>query len=109
MLIHLVDGTQEDPVKAYRVIRKELKKYAEDLAERPEIVAINKIDAMDDETKKALRTKLKRACGHTPHLISGVSGEGVRELLFAALATIQGNAVPTEEAPVAAPYSPWEN
>ncbi len=111
VLIHLVDGTQDDPVKAYRVIRKELKKYAEDLAERPEIVAINKIDAMDDEAKKTLRTKLKRACGKTPHLISGVTGEGVRDLLFAALNTIQGNAPgdDEDETPATAAYSPWDN
>jgi len=113
VLIHLVDGTQEDAVKAYRVIRKELKKYAEDLAERPEILAINKIDAMDAEAKKTLRTKLKRASGKTPYLISGVTGDGVRELLFAALNIIQGNPVPGEDnddtpAP-AVSYSPWEN
>jgi GTP-binding protein len=110
VLIHLVDGTQDDPVKAYRVIRRELKKYAEALAERPEIVAINKIDAMDDAAKKTLCTKLKRASGQTPHLISGVTGEGVRELLFAALATIQGHAPGDEDdAPAHAAYSPWDN
>ena len=115
VLIHLVDGTQEDPVKAYRVIRKELKKYAEDLAQRPELVAINKVDAMDAEARKTLRTKLKRACGQTPHLISGVTGEGVRDMLFAAFNIIQGNAPVTgteddHDAPaVPAAYSPWDN
>ncbi len=113
VLIHLVDGTQEDAVKAYRVIRKELKTYAEDLAERPEILAINKIDAMDAEAKKTLRAKLKRASGKTPYLISAVTGEGVRELLFAAFNIIQGNPVPGEEdddsPATAAAYSPWEN
>ncbi len=115
VLIHLVDGTQEDPVKAYRVIRKELKKYAEDLAQRPELVAINKIDAMDEAARKALRTKLKRACGQTPFMISGVTGEGVRDMLFAALATIQGRAIAPEgddadDAPAApTAYSPWDN
>ncbi len=114
VLIHLVDGTQEDAVKSYRVIRKELKKYAEDLAERPEIVAINKIDAMDEAARKALRTKLKRACGQTPFMISGVTGEGVRELLFAALATIQGRPIEPEgddedQTPAPSAYSPWDN
>jgi len=111
VLIHLVDGTQDDPVKAYRVIRKELKKYAEDLAKRPEIVAINKIDAMDSEAKKTLRAKLKRASGQAPHLISGVTGEGVRDLLFAAFATIQGKVQDREDGdtPKASTYSPWDN
>jgi GTP-binding protein len=115
VLIHLVDGTQDDPLKAYRVIRKELKKYAEDLAERPEILAINKVDAMDAEARKTLRTKLKRASGRTPYLISGVTGEGVRELLFAALEIIQGRVVPDvdiegeDDTPAPVAYSPWDN
>ena len=116
VLIHLVDGTQEDPVKAYKVIRRELAAYGDDLAQRPELVAINKVDAIDADTRKKLTQKLKRACGQKPYLISGVSGEGVRELLFAALETIQGRAPQPEEEAVdvatpAAPaaYSPWDN
>jgi GTPase len=85
VLIHLVDGTQDDAVTAYKVIRKELKKYDPALAEKPELVVINKIDAMDAAQRKVLITKLKRASKQTPHLISGVTGEGVRELLFVAL------------------------
>ncbi|ESQ92719.1 GTPase CgtA [Asticcacaulis sp. AC460] len=113
VLIHLVDGTQDDPVKAYKVIRRELAAYAEELAERPELVVINKIDAIDADTRKKLSQKLKRASGQTPYQMSGVTGEGVRELLFAALATIQGTAPKRDEedddTPVAAPYSPWDN
>ncbi|EGF92277.1 obg family GTPase CgtA [Asticcacaulis biprosthecium C19] len=115
VLIHLVDGTQDDPVKAYKVIRRELAAYAEDLALRPEIVAINKVDAMDADARKKLAQKLKRASGQAPHLISGVTGEGVRELLFAALAIIQGRAPQREDkdddsgAAAPAAYSPWDN
>ncbi len=111
VLIHLIDGTQDDAVKSYKVIRNELKAYAEDLADRPEIVAINKIDAMDAERRKSLKAKIKRACGQTPYMISGVSGEGVRELLFAALETIQGKAPAAIEAAEEAPaaYTPWDN
>ncbi|ESQ77298.1 GTPase ObgE [Asticcacaulis sp. AC402] len=115
VLIHLVDGTQDDPVKAYKVIRRELEAYAEDLALRPELLAINKVDAMDADARKKLKQKLKRASGQTPYLISGVSGEGVRELLFAALDTIQGR-IPLGEdrnddndAPAPAAYSPWDS
>ncbi|MBW8879854.1 MAG: GTPase ObgE [Asticcacaulis sp.] len=115
VLIHLVDGTGEDPVKAYKVIRRELEAYAEDLATRPEIVAINKVDALDSDARKKLAQKIKRAAGQAPYLISGVTGEGVRELLFAALDTIQGRApksgdpAEVEEAPASQPYSPWDN
>ncbi len=113
VLIHLIDGTGEDPVKAYKVIRNELAAYAEDLAERPELVAINKIDAMDTDTRKKLITKIKKASGQTPFLISGVTGEGVRDMLFAALATIQGRPIDTEASdetpPQKAAFNPWDN
>ncbi len=109
VLIHLVDGTQEDPVGAYKIIRGELKAYAEDLAEKPEIVAINKIDAMDKDTVKKLLTKLKKASGQTPLLISGVTGEGVRAMLFKALETIQGKAVDEDASPAPTAYDPWNN
>jgi GTP-binding protein len=109
VLIHLIDGTQDDPVGAYKIIRGELQAYAEDLAEKPEIVAINKIDAMAPDAVKKLVTKLKKASGQTPLLISGVTGEGVRAMLFKALETIQGKAVSEDEAPVSTAYDPWNN
>ncbi|MDC7676941.1 GTPase ObgE [Asticcacaulis machinosus] len=112
VLIHLVDGTQEDPVTAYKVIRKELKKYDPDLALRPEILAINKVDAMDADARKELTKALKKAAKKTPYLISGVTGEGVRELLFVAFGIISGQSTVAEDSddtPEAAPYSPWDN
>ncbi|GGZ22829.1 MULTISPECIES: GTPase ObgE [Asticcacaulis] len=112
VLIHLVDGTQEDPIGAYKIIRKELKKYDPDLALRPEILAINKVDAMDADARKELAKALKKAAKKTPHLISGVTGEGVRELLFVAFGIISGKSTVTEDSddtPEAAPYTPWDN
>ena len=46
VLLHLIDVTGEDPVGAYRVIRKELKAYSPELAEKPEVIAFNKIDLL---------------------------------------------------------------
>ncbi|WAC47464.1 GTPase ObgE [Asticcacaulis sp. SL142] len=112
VLIHLVDGTQEDPIGAYKIIRKELKKYDPELAERPEILAINKVDAMDADARKELAKALKKAAKKTPYLISGVTGEGVRELLFVAFGIISGKSTVTEDSddtPEAAPYTPWDN
>jgi GTP-binding protein len=110
VLIHLIDGTQDDPVKAYKIIRKELNTYDEILGSKTELVVINKVDSLDADARKKLVTKIKKVSGQTPYLISGVTGEGVRELLFAAFATIRGEAVesakPTYEAPAA--YSPWD-
>src|SRR5690349_20191365 len=55
VLLHLVDGTQEDVADAYRLVRKEIKAYGHGLATKPEIVALNKIDALD---AAAIKTKL---------------------------------------------------
>ena len=80
-LVHLVDGTQEDVAGAYRTVRAELEAYGEGLADKPEVLALNKIDALDKDTRKARAAELKKAAGVKPLLISGVSGEGVTELL----------------------------
>lgn len=81
VLIHLIDATQDDVVEAYRTIRTELAAYDGDLASKPEILALNKVDALDEETRAAKAKALKRAAKVTPRLISGVSGEGVAPLL----------------------------
>ncbi len=89
VLIHLVDGAQEDVAGAWRTVREELKAYGEGLADKPEILALNKIDALDAETRQARATALAKASGKTPMLVSGVSGEGVSAVLRAALAQVR--------------------
>ncbi|ESQ93422.1 GTPase ObgE [Asticcacaulis benevestitus] len=110
VLIHLIDGTQDDPVGSYKVIRKELNAYDEILGSKTELVAINKCDALDKDARKKLAAKIKKVSGQNPFLISGVTGEGVRDLLFAALETITGEkleeAHPTPDVP--APYNPMD-
>jgi GTP-binding protein len=81
VLLHLVDATGEDPVGAYKIVRKELKKYGADLIEKPEVIGLNKIDAMDPKEVKKLATKLKRASKADVLLLSGASGEGIPEVL----------------------------
>jgi GTP-binding protein len=110
VLIHLIDGTQDDPVKAYKIIRKELKAYDDILGSKTELVALNKIDSLDADARKKLAARIKKVSGQTPFLISGVTGEGVRDLLFAALETITGEKA-EEDKPADAPgaYSPWDN
>lgn len=89
VLIHLVDGTQEDVGQAWRIIRTELEAYGEGLEDKPEILALNKVDALDDETRAAKVAELAQAAGVEPRLVSGVSGEGVRELLREAFALVR--------------------
>ncbi len=81
VLLHLVDGTQEDVAEAYRVIRAELDAYGGGLSEKPEIVALNKIDAMTPEEIETKAAALAETSGQTPLRISGVSQQGVREAI----------------------------
>ncbi|WP_122466596.1 GTPase ObgE [Brevundimonas lutea] len=88
-LIHLIDGTQDDVVAAWRTIRNELEAYGEGLGEKAEILALNKIDALTDEARADKAAELEAAAGRKPYLVSGVSGEGVKELLRAAWAEVR--------------------
>ncbi len=81
VLIHLVDATQDDPAAAWKTIRKEIEAYGEGLAERPEFTALNKIDALTPEQRAEIAAAFEAETGVRPRLVSGVSGEGVRELL----------------------------
>jgi len=83
VLLHLIDGTQDDVAGAYRTVRSELEAYGGGLEDKTEIVALNKIDALDADTIEERRAELAEACGKEVHLISGVAGMGVRELTFA--------------------------
>lgn len=103
VLLHLVDGTQEDVAEAYRVIRAELAAYDENLAAKPEIVALNKIDALDAETLEERAMDLSVAAGQKVRLISAATGAGVRPLLAELL-----RAVRTEQETAAAAAKPAE-
>lgn len=81
VLIHLIDATQDDPAGAWKTIRGELEAYGEDLARRPEIVALNKVDALDADLRHMIAADFEEKTGVKPRLISGVSGEGITELL----------------------------
>jgi GTP-binding protein len=83
VLLHLVDGTQPDPAAAYATIRAELEGYGGGLAEKPEIVALNKTDAMTPQARAARLKALSRAAGRPAVLVSGATGEGVPEILRA--------------------------
>lgn len=81
VLLHLIDATQESATRAYRTVRAELEAYGGGLAEKAELVALNKCDALDGATVARKRAALSRAIGKPVAVISGVSGAGVVELL----------------------------
>jgi len=80
-LLHLVDGTEEDVAEAYKTVRRELKAYGGGLVRKKEIVALNKVDALDPETRAEKLAALTKASRKKPLLLSGVSGEGRTEAL----------------------------
>jgi GTPase len=106
VLLHLVDATCEHAGKAYKTVRGELEAYAGTLAEKVEIVALNKIDAVSAEDLKKQRERLKRAAKKTPLLLSGITGKGVPEALYA-LVEVIGEAPVSDKAKGAAETDPW--
>jgi GTP-binding protein len=94
VLIHLVDATSEDVAADWRTVRGELAAYGAGLAQKPELLALSKIDALDAETRKAKAAELAAAVSAPPRLVSAVSGEGVTALLRAAFAVVSGERAP---------------
>ena len=85
VLLHLVDGTYEDAGEAYKTVRAELKAYSEELAAKPEIVALSKADAMTPERIEEQVKSLKKAAKRTPLVLSAHARQGVPEALRALL------------------------
>jgi GTPase len=88
VLLHMIDATGDDPVAAYKTVRAELKAYSKELAKKPEVIAFNKIDALDKKTldKKvsAFAAKVKK----TPITISAAANQNVTAVLRELMKTI---------------------
>ncbi len=109
VLLHLVDATQDDPGGAYRIIREELAAYDEALAEKPEIVALNKIDALSEDEIAEKSALLAKACGSRPLHVSGATGKGVPQVTAALFKVIQidrGEVEAEEPAPTEKGWTP---
>lgn len=94
LLLHVVDGTEIDPIKNFNIINEELKKYSETLSKVHQIVAINKIDSIDEETLEHLKNEFVQL-GVEVFCISAVTGENIE-----ALKNELGHKVDTIEKPV---------
>jgi GTPase len=81
VLLHLVDGAAGNVVDAWRTVRHELAEYGGGLVDKPEIIVLNKADAMTPRELSARRSALAKASGATVMVASGVSGQGVPEVL----------------------------
>ncbi len=106
VLLHLVDGTAEDPVADYHTVREELAAYGAGLDEKPEVVALSKADAVPADKVDKLKRALKRAAGTVPLVVSAATGAGVEKVLRALAGEIAAAKVPADALP-AKPEAPW--
>ena len=77
VLLHLVDASGDDPVEAYETVCGELDAYGAGLSEKPQVLALNKIDAVDPKQCAKIRKRLEKASGQYVVLMSGAAGEGI--------------------------------
>src|SRR5438067_960460 len=97
VIVHLVDGTESTIARAYKTIRNELQSYGHGLADKPEIVVLNKSDAIPPDALKRKLLSLERACGRKPIAMSGVSGSGVDQVLFAIVRCLKDSRTATRD------------
>ncbi|MEP1965113.1 GTPase ObgE [Tateyamaria sp.] len=81
VLLHLIDGTSDTVAEDYQTIITELEAYGGDLAEKPRITVLNKIDALDEEERATALDELEKASGGPVMSMSSVAREGVTEVL----------------------------
>lgn len=81
ILLHLVDSTADSPTRAYRIVREELHLYGAGLEDKPEIVALNKVDALEPGAVERRRKALERAIGKPVIALSAAGGLGVDTVL----------------------------
>jgi len=81
VLFHLIDGSSGDVVRAWRTVRTELTAYGAGLAEKPELIGLNKTDAMTPREASSRCSALRRASGRQVVLLSAATGQGCAETL----------------------------
>ena len=104
VLLHLVDGTSEDVATDARTILTELAAYSPILMEKPRVTALNKIDALDEDTIAERQAALEAAIGGPVLLMSGVARTGVTEVLRALWTQIE----PARRVATSEPETPWQ-
>jgi GTPase len=107
VLLHLIDGTSEDPATDCEIIINELEEYGGDLADKPRITVLNKIDALDPEEREEKLAALEEVAEGPVMMMSGATKEGVTEVLRALRAIIdEGRAEERAETEEEKPWQP---
>ena len=104
VLLHLVDANGPDPAAAWRTVRAELESYGAGLTDKPEVVALNKADLLDEELTEALVAELAEASGAEVLPVSGATGAGLEAVLDRLVEAI---APPKAEAAAELEEKPW--
>jgi GTP-binding protein len=106
VLLHLVDGTQKQIASAWRAVQKELSAYGQGLEDKTEIVALNKIDAIGKSLIARKRKALEQASGKRVYVISGVTGDGVSEVLHALAREVERQRMRRQDVEPASAWAP---
>ena len=108
VLLHLVDGTSETIAEDYQTIIGELEAYGGDLADKPRVTVLNKIDALDEDERQEAKAELEAAVGKRVLLMSGVAREGTVDVLRALRSQIDNDRLRrrAEEGEEDAPWQP---
>ena len=109
VILHLVDGTEENVADAYRTVRREITLYGAGLEDKAEIVGLNKCDVLDEEAIAERCAALEAASGNPVLALSGVSGAGVEAALRALLGIIAADRGPAAGRTQSRNARPWEN
>jgi GTP-binding protein len=98
VLIHLVDGTAESPLDNMIKVNNELSLFDSELAKKPQIVAVNKVDVPEVREKKNEIKESFLEAGINIRFVSAVTGEGVAELMKTVMSLLADNQSRSEEA-----------
>lgn len=105
--LHLLDGTAENVVENYTSIRREIGLYQKKMAEKPEIVVLNKIDSLTKKETEEKTKALEKACKHKVFAISAVAGKGLEPVLREALKYVKTDIKNNNIAEIQASQKPW--
>jgi len=104
--LHLVDATADDPIEAWKILRRELKEYGGGLNDKPEIVGLTKLDATPEDYAADLAIALQEAGAGQVLALSSVTGSGVTTMLRQLINVIETSRAKEAEPEEAVPWSP---
>ena len=108
VLLHLVDGTSGTPIEDYQTIIREIEAYGGFLAEKPRVTVLNKIDTLDEEEREFIKEELEAVTEGPVMLMSGVSREGVTDVLRALRTQIDADRLRQKKAESGEEDAPWQ-